>query len=66
MIRRIKRSSTDKKIFGVCGGLGEYLRVDPNFIRLIWILASLGTHGFVMVLYFIFAALMPKESDMNR
>ena len=36
--RRLHRSSKDKMICGVCGGLGEYLDVDPTLIRLIWVL----------------------------
>ena len=33
------RSIYDKKIAGVCGGLAEYLAVDPTLIRLIWLVA---------------------------
>ncbi|QQR92789.1 MAG: PspC domain-containing protein [Candidatus Iainarchaeum archaeon] len=40
-IKRLYRSSTDKVLGGVCGGIAEYLGVDPVVIRLIWVVASL-------------------------
>ena len=43
--RRLHRSSKDKMICGVCGGLGEYLDVDPTLIRLIWVLFGLSDSG---------------------
>ena len=36
--RRLTRSSTDKKIGGVCAGLAEYFDLDPTLIRVIWVL----------------------------
>jgi len=36
--KRLMRSSTDKKIGGVCGGIADYLDVDSTLIRLIWVL----------------------------
>ncbi len=35
------RSSTDKKIGGVCGGLADYFDLDPTIIRIVWLLAIL-------------------------
>jgi phage shock protein PspC (stress-responsive transcriptional regulator) len=32
------RSSTDKKIAGVCAGLADYFDMDPTIIRVIWLL----------------------------
>ena len=34
MEKRIYKSVTDRKIFGVCGGLGEYFNIDPMLFRL--------------------------------
>ena len=47
--KKLYRSSTNKTICGVCGGLGEYLNIDPTLVRLIWILAaSLSTTREIM------------------
>ena len=40
MENKLYRSRTDKKIFGVCGGLGKYFECDPVFIRLGFALAT--------------------------
>src|SRR5579862_7021166 len=44
--KRLMRSSTNVKLAGVCGGIAEYLNVDPTLVRLIWVLLSL-IPGFV-------------------
>jgi phage shock protein C len=36
--KKLMRSSTDKKIAGVCAGLADYFDMDPTIIRLIWVL----------------------------
>jgi phage shock protein C len=38
---RLTRSLDDAKMAGVCGGLAQYLAVDPTFVRLIWLVATL-------------------------
>lgn len=43
--RRLTRSTAEKKIFGVCGGLGVYLGIDPTVIRLLCVLATIATSG---------------------
>lgn len=59
--KKLKRSRSNRMICGVCGGLGEYLRVDPTVIRIIWLfcaLAGLGTGG---VIYIVAAIIMPED-----
>ncbi|MCI8765161.1 MAG: PspC domain-containing protein [Lachnospiraceae bacterium] len=60
--RRLHRSSKDKMICGVCGGLGEYLDVDPTLIRLIWVLLTCWA-GMSILAYLIAAIIIPMESD---
>ncbi len=58
MERRLYRSQRDRMLGGVCGGLGEYLGLDPTIIRLIFILlAMLGGHG--ILLYLILWLVIP-------
>lgn len=40
-MKKLYRSKTDKKIAGVCGGLGEYLGVDPTVIRIAFVILAL-------------------------
>lgn len=39
--RRLFRSSVDRKIAGVCGGLAEYLGADSTVVRLIWAILAI-------------------------
>ena len=60
--KQIRLSSTDKKIAGVCGGIAEYLDVDPTIVRLIWVALSVVPGGFVggALAYFLAWIIIPK------
>ncbi len=62
MGNRLCKSSMDRKICGVCGGIAEYLHTDSTLIRLIWALVTLFTVGTGVVAYVIAALIMPEES----
>ncbi len=57
---RIHKSASDKKICGVCGGIAEWLGVDPTIIRIAWALLAFGW-GTGILLYFICAFVLPEE-----
>jgi phage shock protein C len=62
-MKKLKRSS-DAKIAGVCGGIAEYVNVDPTLIRLATVAIAIFTVVFPVVLvYFIAMAVMPEESE---
>lgn len=54
--------SKDKKLSGVCGGIGEYFEIDPTIVRLGWIILTVLT-GIVpgVIAYVIAAIVIPKE-----
>ena len=58
--KKLYRSSTNYKLAGVCGGIGEYFNIDPTLVRLAWILFSvMGGAG--LLAYIIAAIVMPKQ-----
>lgn len=59
------RSSRDRKIAGVCGGLGEYFDVDPNLVRLGFILTTLATGIMPMLITYIVAWLILPEGKTS-
>ena len=61
--RRLMRSSTDKKIGGVCAGVADYFDLDPTIIRVVWLLLVLcGGTGLVFYLVlWIILPLAPAE-----
>ena len=61
--KKLYKSSTYKKIAGVCGGIAEYFGVDPTLIRLAWVVFSLlGGSG---LLAYILAAIIIPRDDSN-
>jgi phage shock protein PspC (stress-responsive transcriptional regulator) len=60
--KRLYRSRTNSVVAGVCGGLGEFLGIDPALIRLLWLIAIfLGGAG--VLAYIVLALVIPEESD---
>ena len=57
---KIHKSSKDKKICGVCGGIAEWLGVDPTIVRIAWAVLACGW-GTGILLYFICAFVLPEE-----
>lgn len=51
-VRQLRRSKSDRMLAGVCGGLGEYFKVDPVWFRLGFVFISLpgGLPGFLVYL----------------
>ncbi len=60
MAKKLYRSVEEKKIAGVCGGLGEYFDIDPTIIRLIW-LAMLFAVGSGVLAYIIAWIIVPEK-----
>ena len=57
---KLYKSSTDKKLAGVCGGIAEYFNIDSTLVRLGWVLFSLlGGSG--LLAYIIAAIIMPDR-----
>jgi len=60
--KRLYRSRADRRIAGVCGGIADYLAVDPTIVRIIWALFAIAG-GPGLVLYIILAAIIPEEPE---
>ena len=60
--KRLKRSRNDRMLAGVCGGIADYMLVDPTIVRLVFALATFFTVVFPGVLiYLIMWIVVPKE-----
>lgn len=58
--KRLYRSVKSRVIGGVCGGLGEYLNVDPVLLRVVWAVAFFAG-GMGLLAYIIAWIIMPEE-----
>lgn len=61
--KRLTKSKTEKKIFGVCGGIAEYLDVDPTVVRLIWA-GSVIVFGVGVIGYLAAALILPEDKNI--
>lgn len=62
-IKKITKSS-NRMIFGVCGGIGEYIKVDPTIIRILWVLITIFTNVLPgIIIYIVSAFIIPELSD---
>lgn len=59
MEKKLRKSSVNKKLCGVCGGIAEYFNIDPTVVRLLWILFSLAG-GAGLLAYIIAAIIIPE------
>lgn len=59
MSAKLKKSRVNKKIAGVCGGIGEYLNWDPTVVRVLFLLLMFFSAGTMVLFYFILALIMP-------
>ena len=59
--KRLYRSVSDRMIAGVCGGLGEYLRIDPTLVRLAFVFFALWAGGGVLA-YIIAWLVIPEKA----
>lgn len=60
-MKKLFRSTTDRKLFGVCGGIAEYFNIDSTIVRLILIFLVLCV-GTGVLAYLIAALLIPEDT----
>jgi phage shock protein C len=59
MDARLVRSTSDRMLGGVCGGLARYFGIDATIVRLVFVLAVLS--GLSPLIYIILWVVMPQE-----
>ena len=64
--RRLTRSNRNKMIAGVCGGIAEYLDMDPTLVRVLYVLVSILSAAFPGVIaYIILMFVMPPPEQVT-
>jgi phage shock protein C len=58
---KLAKSSYDKKLFGVCGGLAKRFGMDSTVIRVIFVVAAVIGLGSPILLYILLAIIMPSD-----
>ena len=57
---KLVRSTTDRKIAGIAGGMAQYFNVDATLMRILWILVALPG-GLSILIYFVLWIVIPEE-----
>lgn len=60
--KRLTRSTSDKMIAGVCGGIANYFGWDPTVARLAYLLLTFGTAFSGVIVYIILMICMPPDN----
>jgi len=63
--KRLERSERNRVIAGLFGGLGEYLNVDPNLLRLAGVALLIVAPGAMVLLYALGVLLIPKSGGKS-
>lgn len=66
MDRKLKLSNNNKFIAGVCSGIGEYCKIDPTVIRLIFILSSFILYFTPVLIYIVFWVILPNSNTPSN
>ena len=67
MDKKLYRSDKNRVFAGVCGGIGEYMEVDPVVVRLIWVLFSMiAGFGFPGLIAYLIAALIIPQKPVSE
>lgn len=62
-MKRLYKSTTNKKIAGVCGGIAEYFDIDPSLVRIGWVLLSFAAFT-GLIAYIIAAVILPNDNEV--
>ncbi len=67
-MKRLYRSGKDRMLGGICGGVGEHIDVDPTIIRIVWVVVTVLSVGFGIIVYilaWIIIPELPEESPVQ-
>jgi phage shock protein C len=62
----LHRSVNDKKLFGICGGAGEYFDVDPTIIRIAYVIFTMLSGGTGILIYLLMYLIIPEGQPYTR
>lgn len=62
MEKRLYKIQNGKMLCGVCGGIAEYLNIDPTIVRLLWVFLIFCV-GTGILAYIVAAIIMPSKNE---
>ncbi|WP_246108440.1 PspC domain-containing protein [Salisediminibacterium halotolerans] len=63
-LKRLYKSESDRKIAGICGGLGDYFNIDPTIIRIVFLILIIPANIMMILGYILMMLVIPDESEV--
>ncbi|UTR15994.1 PspC domain-containing protein [Salipaludibacillus sp. LMS25] len=63
-MKRLYRTSHDRKLAGICGGLGHYFNIDPTIVRIVLLFLIIPFNVGIILAYVIGIFVIPDEMDV--
>ncbi len=63
--KRLYRDEKRKILGGVCAGIAHYFKIDPLWVRLIFLVLFFGSYGSILLIYIIMWIVVPKNIDLS-
>ena len=60
-MNKLTRSTKDKVLFGVCGGLSKYTGIDSVVLRILFILGTIFSGSILLWIYLLMALVIPND-----
>ena len=64
-MKKLYLSDADRKIAGICGGLGEYFDKDPTLFRVLFVFVTLLSLGLGIIAYLAMWLIIPRKPKQN-
>ena len=65
-VKKLYRSTSDRMIAGICGGLGEYFGIDSTLVRLLFVFGAIFTGSVLFWAYIIMLIIVPEEPAASK
>jgi len=65
-VKKLYRSTSDRMIAGICGGLGEYFGIDSTLVRLIFVLGTVFSFSALFWAYIVMLIVIPEEPAASQ
>ncbi|MFC7319578.1 PspC domain-containing protein [Halobacillus campisalis] len=66
MKKRLYKSTSNKMLSGVLGGIGEQYDIDTSLLRILYAVGVFLSSGFLLLVYIVAALIIPKDIEVNK
>ncbi|WP_404454247.1 PspC domain-containing protein [Virgibacillus necropolis] len=64
-MNRLTRSSSDRMVAGVLGGVAEYANIDSTVVRLVFVILTIMSVFVLLLIYFAAMMIIPSDQELR-